>query len=146
MSFAHTATRRYGSRLNDAASVGRDESGIRNVLSFRTGQHRTIDHDDTVLVRHRIAITNVTNRVETATCFNRFLLDDGADVLPNESCVTSSLYFFTTGEQNTIDQHDCVRVFNRRTWTNVTRRRIRYRAGEDWWRGYANTLSLEMNI
>jgi hypothetical protein len=51
--FVGTAARRDGFGLNDAASVGRDESGITNILRFFTGEHRTIDHDDTVRVLNR---------------------------------------------------------------------------------------------
>jgi hypothetical protein len=116
--------------LNDAASVRRDESGITKSLRVCAGEHRTIDHDNTIRILNGVAITNVTNRfVETAACIRCFILDDRADLWRDESCATSGLCFFT-GEQSPIDDDACVRISNSETRTNIT---WRSRAGEDWW-------------
>jgi hypothetical protein len=128
--FVDTAARRLGVILNEAASVGRDESGITKSLRVCAGEHRTINHDNTVRILNRVAITNVTNRfVETAACILRFILDERADLWRDESCVSSGLCFFT-GEHSPIDDDECVRIFNSETRTNITRR---CRAGEDWY-------------
>jgi hypothetical protein len=51
--FVDTAARRLCFSLKDAASVGRDESGMSKSLRFLAGERRTIDTDDTVRVQNR---------------------------------------------------------------------------------------------